>query len=248
MTTIVVGSVRSAGATTLALSIAGWLDRVVLVEADADGGVLALRYGLSREPGLITLASARALDAASILQHSQLLPGGLPVVVAPESPDRSTHLLRTSGARVAALLDELDDVTVVIDAGRLSPSSPAICFAGTASEVLIVARPRAEELVAAVERVASLNAAGAQAGLVLVGAGPYSTQDVKQLGCAVRGTVADDARAAAALAEGGSSKALARSALARTARELAVSLPRGPTARASLTATHVEGPPSEALV
>lgn len=240
MTTIVVGSVRSAGATTLALSLAGWLDRVVLVEADANGGVLALRYGLSREPGLISLAAARDLDSAAAFQHSQLLPGGLPVVVAPESPDRSTHLLRTAGARVAALLAGLDDVTVVVDAGRLSPSSPALCFAETASAVLIVARPLAEELVAAVERVASLNTAGARAGLVLVGAGPYSAQDVEQLGCAVIGTVADDARAARALAEGGSGKALARSALARTARELAVTLARQPGAQAPLTATQAD--------
>src|SRR4051812_17131410 len=102
MSTLVVGSVRSSGATTLALALAGWIDRAVLVEADPDGGVLALRYGLGREPGLLTLAAARDVDETRLLEHTQRLPGGLPVAVAPESADRSTHLLKTAGPRVAA--------------------------------------------------------------------------------------------------------------------------------------------------
>src|SRR5438477_511605 len=89
MMTIVVGSVRSAGATTVALAIAGWLDPVVLVEADPDGGVLALRYGLRREPGLLTLAASRDLEGDMLSEHTQRLPGGLPVIVAPESPART---------------------------------------------------------------------------------------------------------------------------------------------------------------
>lgn len=219
MSMIVVGSVRSAGATTLATTFAGVLEDAVLVEADADGGVLALRYGLGREPGLVTLAAARRSSGVAVLDHAQRLPGGLPVVVAPESPERATQLLRTAGERLAALLAVPDGPDIVVDAGRLSPSSPALRLAAAASINLVVARPRAEELVAAAERVASL---GAGAALVLVGSGPYSAGDVfTQLGCPVAGTVAEDLRAAQALAVGGSTKALARSGLVRSVRALA---------------------------
>ena len=82
MSMIVVGSVRSSGATTLALALAGSLERAVLIEADADGGVLALRYGLAREPGMATLAASRPGSGGGVLDHAQALPGGLPVVVA----------------------------------------------------------------------------------------------------------------------------------------------------------------------
>ncbi len=219
---IAVGSVRSGGATTLALTLAACMERAVLVEADADGGVLALRYGLSREPGLLSLAATRQPAGGAVLEHAQRLPGGLAVVVAPESPEQSTRLLRSAGSRLAALLGGIGDPPIVVDAGRLSPSSPALRILEVASAVLVVARPRADELVAGAERVASM---GERAALVLVGSGPYSANDVAtQLGCPVIGSVADDARAARTLAQGGSASALTRSALVRSVRTLAAAL------------------------
>lgn len=219
---IAIGSVRSGGATTLALALAACLERAVLVEADADGGVLALRYGLSREPGLLTLAASRQIAGEAVLEHAQRLPGGLAVVVAPESPERATQVLRTASLRLAALLRGPLSLPIVVDAGRLSPSSPALPLVEAASVVMVAARPRADELVAGAERVASL---GERAGLVLVGSGPYRAQDVAaQLGCPVLGSVADDARAARTLADGGSATVLARSSLVRSVRTLASSL------------------------
>ncbi len=225
---IVVGSVRSSGATTLALALAGSLEGAVLVEADPDGGVLALRYGLGREPGLLTLAASRQVTGDTILDHAQRLPGGLPVVVAPESPDRATHLLRTAGQRLAGLLARTNGLDVVVDAGRLGPSSPAQCLVETASVTVIVSRPRVEELVGAAERVAAM---GPTAGLVLAGSGSYTARDVEaQLRCPVLGTIADDPRSARALAEGGSAEALTRSALLRCVRTLATALANAPGA------------------
>src|SRR3546814_11443072 len=50
MTLLVFGSARSSpGATTAALAVSSWIDRSVVVEADPDGGVVAVRYGLARE-------------------------------------------------------------------------------------------------------------------------------------------------------------------------------------------------------
>lgn len=225
MTAIAVGSVRSGGATTLAMTLAGVLDDAVLVEADADGGVLALRYGLSREPGLVSLAASRQPPGDVILDHAQRLPGGMAVVVGPESPERASQLLRSASQRIAGLLAGASSIDLVFDLGRLSPSSPGTVLAAGAQVALVVARPRAEELVAAAERVAAL---GEGAGLVLIGSGPYSAAEVtNQLGCRVVGTIADDPRAARALAEGGSARALARSALVRSVRTLAVTLLHG---------------------
>lgn len=231
MTAIAVGSVRSGGATTLAMTLAGVLDGAVLVEADADGGVLALRYGLSREPGLVSLAASRQPPGDVILDHAQRLPGGMAVVVGPESPERASQLLRSASQRIAGLLGA-SSIDLVFDLGRLSPSSPGTVLAAGAQVALVVARPRAEELVAAAERVAAL---GEGAGLVLIGSGPYSAAEVtNQLGCRVVGTIADDPRGARALAEGGSARTLARSGLVRSVRTLAASLLHGsdPTAEA----------------
>ena len=233
MTAIAVGSVRSGGATTLAMTLAGVLDDAVLVEADADGGVLALRYGLSREPGLVSLAASRQPPGDVILDHAQRLPGGMAVVVGPESPERANQLLRSASQRIAGLLAGASSIDLVFDLGRLSPSSPGTVLAAGAQVALVVARPRAEELVAAAERVAAL---GEGAGLVLIGSGPYSAAEVtNQLGCRVVGTIADDPRGARALAEGGSARTLARSGLVRSVRTLAASLLHGsdPTAEAS---------------
>jgi len=225
VTAIAVGSVRSGGATTVAMTLAGVLDGAVLVEADADGGVLALRYGLSREPGLVSLAASRQPPREVLADHAQRLPGGLAVVVGPESAERATQLLRSAGQRLAGLLSGVGDIDLVVDLGRLSPSSPATALAGAAPLALVVVRPRAEELLAGAERVAAL---GGGAGLVLVGSGPYSAADVtNQLGCRVIGTVAHDARGARALAEGGSSRGLSRSALVRSVRTLAGGLFQG---------------------
>lgn len=224
---IVVGSVRSSGATTLALSLAAWIENALLVEADPDGGVIALRYGLAGEPGLLSLSAASAVDAKGVFSFAQRLPGGLPVVVGPATASRAAHVLRTAGDQTARALAALTDVSVVVDVGRLSVFSPAQCFAAHAAAVLVVTRPRVDELVAATDRLSSLQAAGAPARLVVVGAGPYGDRDIEaQLGCRVFARVEDDPRSARLLAEGGSGKVLARSELARSARSLAIALQR----------------------
>lgn len=233
MTAIAVGSVRSAGATTIAMTLAALRSEAVLVEADGDGGVLALRYGLAREPGLLTLAASRQPPAAVLLEHAQRLPGGMPVVLAPESPERASQVLRSAGRRIASLMTEPGERDVIIDIGRLSPSGTGMAIAAAAPLVLIVARPRAEELVAAAERASVI---GETARLVLVGTGPYSASDVaSQLGCAVAGTVAADPRAARTLADGGSARSLGRSALVRSVRALGLVLEPAPGPAGSRT-------------
>ena len=227
MTTWVFGSARSSpGATTTALAVASCVAGAVLVEADVDGGQLAVRYGLGREPGLATLAGVRVgLSADLVRSHAQALPGGLAVLVGPDSPARAELLWRSAGARLASGLAALAETVVVADAGRLGPASAGRLLAPSASIVAVVARPEAAELLAAAERARELAELAPVVGLVLVGDGPHRSGEVeRQLGCQVLGIVADDRRAAEGLLGGSGRRSLARSALARSARQLAEDL------------------------
>lgn len=82
MSVIAVCSVSaSPGVTTTVLALAAvWPDdgRLLVVEADVDGGVVAARTGIEVEPGLVTLgASGRhGLDVDEVDRHIQKLPPG----------------------------------------------------------------------------------------------------------------------------------------------------------------------------
>lgn len=223
MALVCLGSARSSpGVTTLAVLLAGvWPRPAVLVEADPAGGVLAPRYGMALTPGLSGLAAAlhEGEAPAVFAHHAQALDGGLAVVVASPLTDRTTVVLEdvaealAAGARAAG-------VDVFVDCGRLSHRSPVVPLLRVADQVLVVARPRADELYAAAGRVQVLGG-----GLVLVGERPYGPGEVAaQLGVEVVGVVADDARSGRAMAEGGSARALARSPLVRSVRHLADTL------------------------
>lgn len=221
MTVITFGSVRGApGVTTTALLVAGGLKGAVLAEADLAGGVLAIRYGLGREPGLTTLAASRADGADEWMSHAQLA-GGVPVLVGPDAPDSSEALWRGAGVRLGAMLRQVDAKAVVIDAGRLGAGTPMI----EASDLVVVlVKPIAEHLVTLGHRLPSLRhaAVSARIGVVLVGDGPYRASDVvSSLDVDVLGELPDDPRAAFALVDGGRSQAsFARTRLARSAAGL----------------------------
>jgi hypothetical protein len=224
------GSVRSSpGVTATVLAVgASWptTPAPVVVEADPDGGVLAARYSLGRSgesPGLTSLATAarRGLAAGELWRHTQELPGGMGVVVGPDGADSVIAALRSAGEEVGTWLAAQPDVVAVADCGRLRPGSPALELVRCASRLVVVVRPRVEELQALVQRVAAL-AQLAPLGLVLVGERPYGPAEVgEHLGVEVLGVVADDPRGAQALEGGASVRVLRRSPLARSALALA---------------------------
>jgi hypothetical protein len=201
-----------------------WPRPVVLVEADPDGGVLAARYGLGRDPGLAGLAAAMhgALPTPeAIWEHAQRLPGGVAVVVAHESGDVSSAMLAAVAGRLATWCGSVAEFDVIADCGRLRSGSPALPLVRAADAVLIAVRPQPDELYAALHQTGGLTDAPAIAGLVLVGDRPYGPDEVRsQLGVPVVGAVADDAKAARVLREGGSSRALRVSPLVRSVRSL----------------------------
>ncbi len=222
---IVCATARTApGVTTATLALASvWPGRVVLVEAASDGGVLAARYRLPAEPGATTLAAATRHDPAggSLTDHLQSLAGTdgrIRVLLGPPDAGAAASLWRTAAGRIGGLLAAVDDATVVVDAGRLPGEGPVGPLIADADRLLLVARPRVEELQAAAARLAGLREQGLDPCLLQVGDRPYGPDEVAAtLGCPVIGVLADDRPAADALAGIGPTRRLGRSRLLRTA-------------------------------
>ena len=224
MTMRVVGSLSGApGATTVALALAASWPEAVVVEGDWQGGRLAARFGLRRDPGLVTLAAAR--DSFDIDAHVQVLPGGVGVVVGPESGDAAEGLWSSAGAVVAARLSSTPR-TVVVDTGRLSSSSPlAAHVVPLASSVTLVVRNEPGDLAVAAASIARLRRANPTVALVVVGSSPYTAVEIADaLAVPVLAVVPWDPAAAAAVSSGAAHRNLRATGFARAFRSLAEAL------------------------
>ena len=231
MTLVCLGSVKGSPGVTLTalLTAAVWPQREgrqkVLLEADPDGGSLAVRYQMPTRPGLLSLAAAtgNSLSRDGIWEHAQALPGGLPAVVAPPSPDQASVAMRSVGADMGDWLSAAP-IDVIADIGRLSPQAPTARFMSSADAVLVVARPTADQLQPAAHRMQALSER-LQVGWVLIGDRPYSPNDVADaFGFPVVAVLPDDTRAAARMIDGADPTKLKRSPLMREVGSLADSL------------------------
>ncbi len=209
MALVVLGANRSSpGVTTACLALAAAWARPgrqpLLVEADPDGGVLAARYELAARPNLTELAgrSRAGLRPHDAWDHAQTLPGGLPVLVAHPSAEQTQAALRTAAARLGEHFAMIERTDVLVDAGRLTPGSPVLPLLEWAALLLIVVRPRVDEMAALAQRLPNLRAL-APIELVLVGRRPYGPAEVAEtLGVEVAGVLADDTRASAVITDG----------------------------------------------
>jgi hypothetical protein len=216
----------SPGVTTAAVACASvWPGPVWLMEASEDGGSLAARFGLTLEPGMTSLAAASRHDptAVEVADHVQPLPGTdsrVGVLVGPPATEPAQALLRSAGARLGGLLDGVDR-PVLIDAGRLSAAPAAAPLLAGVDRLLLVARPRLDELQTLAHRLPTLRSLAPSVELLLVGDRPYPPREVADtLGVLVAAVLADDVAAAEALAGLRTRRGLARSRLLRTARSL----------------------------
>lgn len=221
----------SPGVTTTVVALgAVWpADRPVLVaELDPAGGDLLARFRLPDEPGLLALAAAaRHQDATRRVEECcQILPGGLPVLTAPEAAEQAAGALRTPGL-VAALAGA--DADVLADCGRLDPGSPALEVVRRADLLLLVARPRFGELKRLAARLPLLQAERRPLGLVLVGNGDYPPGEVAAtLGVEVLAALPDDPDGAAIVGGRPATQwRLRRTAVLRFVRPLATALATG---------------------
>ena len=231
MALVVLGANRSSpGVTTVALVLGAVWSRPgrqpLVVEADPDGGVLAARYGLATHPNLTELAgrTRAGLRPTDAWDHAQQLPGGLSAVVAHPSADQTHAALRTGASRIAEHLARLDHTDVLVDAGHLGPSSPSLLLLEWASVIVVVVRPRLDEVTALSQRLPALRDHGRVAALV-VGDRPYGHAELAStLGIEVLGVLADDAAAASAIDGSGSGRRWRRSALVRSGQRAAKAL------------------------
>lgn len=240
----------SPGVTTFSVALAArWpaQDRCVLVECDPSGGDVGARFGLAASPGLVSLAAAarRSSDPRLLWQHTQTLPGDLPVVAAPPGADHALAALAAlasegrGGAGILRLAANETDV-VIVDCGRVDTNSAALPIVHSADMMLLLSRAHADDLAHLATRLTAVSRWSPRPALLLVGEG-YSTAEVSgELGVPVFGRVPEDRQGAAVLRghcrdRGGPSRSALGHAAGTIARALLSNLATPPDPRQSST-------------
>lgn len=240
---IAVASLKgSPGVTTFALALAArWPTgqaeggssagaRCVVVEADPSGGDIATRFDLAGSPGLVSLAAAarRGDDPDLVWRHAQALPGGLPVVAAPPGADQARAALGAlapdtpAGAGVLRRAADVPGTVVIADCGRLDPDTPAVPLVRGADVMLLLASAQADDLAHLAARLPGVGRWSRLRALLLVGEGYPPAEVSRELGVPVLARVPSDPRGAALLrGHPGARRSPARSALGRSARQIA---------------------------
>lgn len=195
----------------------------VIVEADASGGVLAARYGVSLTPGFVTLAeSLRKHERPALLDHAQRLPSGAACISLSPSAAAASAQLRAVVGLIGPCLRSSGH-PVFVDAGRLLPGDALASSLAQADVALWFVRPEREELLVLRHRLDEI-AQPAHCAVVLVGSSPYNAEQVREALARPVHVLPVDARAAKAVNHGGDDRYLRRSSLARACTRLGESL------------------------
>ncbi|MGB6163294.1 MAG: chromosome partitioning protein [Pseudonocardiaceae bacterium] len=230
----------SPGVTTFCVALAArWpaTDRCVLVECDPSGGDVATRFAVATSPGLVSLAAAtrRSGDPELLWQHTQALPGGLPVVVAPPGADQALAALtalapeRPGEAGVLRRAANAPQAVVIADCGRVDPATPVLPIVSSADVMLLLSRAHADDLAHLAARLSVVGRWSPRPGLLLVGEGHSTAEVYRELGVPAMGRIPEDRQGAAILCgrPGGRGRP-SRSALGHAASAVARSLLSGP--------------------
>ncbi|MGW1286427.1 hypothetical protein ACWD4N_22630 [Streptomyces sp. NPDC002586] len=181
---VAIGSLKGApGVSTLALALAAaWPVasgvRPVVVEADAGGGDIAVRFGLSDMAGLLTLAAgARQEEAGPGLDGcTQDVAGGVRVVVAPTGADQAAPCVSEIASCPSVLHgDGGSESVVLLDLGRLGGAASQE-LARVADRLVLVARGGTDGLAHVAARPEWLE--GVRPELVVVGPCRYAESDI----------------------------------------------------------------------
>lgn len=229
---VAVAQARSCGATTATLALAAaWPAPVLVAELDPAGGDLAVRFGLSANTGVLSLAACgtERIEAAALAEHTQAA-DGLSLLVGPPGAEQAGAALGGLWPALADGLGSLGAADTLGDCGRLAPGSAVVSQVLPRSGlVALVAASTPAGVVHLHHRLAALPpAVVARTTVVLIGEGHSGCRAVdveRALGVDVAGVLADDWRGAEALAGGEvSTRRYRSSALARSARPLARAL------------------------
>lgn len=217
----VAGSKGSPGATTLAVALASSVPtdsgRVLLIDADPDGGDLAAMLGGATNPGLVTLAAATRHGFArdEVARHVQPIGDTISLLAAPPSPDQAASTLASLGRGFA---ESLSDTPAVADLGRWRPNSPAAELVRAAAATVLVVRPTVAGVAHARWAFADLSSRCRRVVVTTRGERPYGPDEVAAaLGAESAVFVPVDRTAVSVLAGGRWSR---RAPLGRAARAL----------------------------
>jgi len=223
----------SAGVTTAALTLAAvWPEgrgAPLVVECDPGGGDVAARFGLGVIPGVVSLAAelersgpADPADCGNqVGGHTQELPGGLRILVAPTSPEE----MRLPLERLAEDLPRLAQAKAdfMVDCGRLEASAmrqhtAVLRLIQRCGLVVVVVRPELAALQHLNVWLPTLRSLDVDVLALLSGRGPYSPEEIGDtMDLRVIGALPHDP-AAADVVGGASGSRPDRSALFRAAR------------------------------
>lgn len=185
---ITVGSVHGApGATSWTLLLAAaWRAegnrRKVVLEADPDGGVLGVRYGVGVDPGAISLASAARRSRSAgfdVDEHSRVIGPQLLLVPGAESAERATAVWRDAINPTAAAIGTDAHNDWFVDCGRFRPNHPCQPFVTLSAMTLIVVVGRTDELVQVPAVLRAAEDSAAAAGVLVVGKPAHSREEVE---------------------------------------------------------------------
>ena len=221
-----IGSVRSCGVTTLALSLAAtWpAERRVAAGRARSGGWhpgSGVRVAGGAESGVAgRRSSARWPTRSWCGSTASRCQAGAAVLAGPPSSEHARRAL--------AMLDELTRrlgelaADVFVDCGRLDPASPTSAVLDGADLVLLAVRPRLADLHALSAWLDGHPIEAKARGLVAIGDGPYPDAEIAEaLGIEVVARMPWDPVAAQALASApADSRELRLAPLARAARSL----------------------------
>ncbi len=241
MALVTVMSAKGApGATTTAMLLAAlWPRPTILVDADPNGGDIALRLPgeagrtLDRERGLLSLlpAARRGLGGDVVRQHLQTALGGQPVLAGLGGPEQSVAVGQQWPV-LAQAFARMPEADVIVDMGQVHARSPHVTMLEHAHAALWVYRPQATTVLHTRRRLEGLTEllaqAAARTGVVAV-SGTDQEADLAAAAGVLReerdwvtdyGSVALDRRAAV-MFEGGEVYRPERTLLARSGRALA---------------------------
>jgi hypothetical protein len=222
----------SPGVTTLSCVMgAVWpAERVVVVaECDPSGGDLAGRFGLSSRLGMTSLILTERqgmVEFPDHAAHTQCLPGGMDVLVAPSGADSAMALDHELGMSSSGIVS--GDCDLLADCGRLLPGAIGQeRVIRDSDHTLLLVRADVNGIAHArwaASRIGELDPGAVS--VVIIGASEFTSEEVAEaLGLDVFGVVPFDPRAAEmACGASGKTREFVRSVLVAFARQLVTAI------------------------
>lgn len=234
----VTGSKGSPGATTFAFALAASVPteagRVLLIDADPDGGDLAAMLGVATNPGMVSLAAAtrHRFELGDVDRHTQPVGDTVALLAAPSNPDHAASTLGSLGRHFA---DSLHHTAAVADLGRWRPDSGAVELVRAASVTVLVVCPTVAGVAHARFAFADLQSRCGRVVVATRGDRPYGPDEVAAAIGADSAVVLPVDRSVGSTLSGG--RWARRSPLARTARALGLDIGLGTPQRVAMEVT-----------